>query len=53
MLDEIFKNKIILNDRIFNIETRKILFEKYIKNDDFLVCFDLVAYQGFFINLNY
>lgn len=51
-LDELLKSKIILNDRIFYIETRKVIFEKFKKKDTFSVYFDLVSCPGFY-NLNY
>lgn len=46
-LDELLESKIILNDRIFYTETRKVIFEKFKKNDSFLVYFDLVSCPGF------
>jgi len=34
-VDELLESKIILNDRIFYTETRKVIFEKFKKNDSF------------------
>ena len=46
-LDELLESKIILNDRIFYTETRKVIFEKFDKNKSFSVYFDLVSCPGF------